>query len=84
MKERICEFDKKHPLGTDRWIYVRSEGAFLLMLLRSEVQVPFLLMLLRSEVQVPFRLMLLRSEVQVPFLLMLLHSEVENLLWVCD
>ncbi len=51
MKERICEFDKKHPLGTDRWIYVRSEGAFLLMLLRSGVQVPFLLMLLRSEVQ---------------------------------
>lgn len=51
MKERICEFDKKHPLGTDRWIYVRSEGAFLLMLLRSEVQVPFLLMLLHSEVR---------------------------------
>ena len=71
MKERICEFDKKHPLGTDRWIYVRSEGAFLLMLLHSEVQVPFLLMLLRKEVQVPFLLMLLRSEVQ-------------NLLWVCD
>ena len=71
MKERICEFDKKHPLGTDRWIYVRSEGAFLLILLHCEVQVPFVLMLLRREVQVPFLLMLLRSEVQ-------------NLLWVCD